>query len=188
MAGRRNVWMKAGWVSLVALVGLLLASSAGMAQTVNSLSGVACNAYNNNQANDLQRSHVRLYNPPTSTRSLWVVCGGNRDQAQLQSTASPPGWGYVAFFSDQSASDAEVTCIMRDYDHDTVHEPGSVPDAGSLVNSGTGVVSRPAVPPGVVQYGQVSFDVEDTSSLNIWTITCKLAPGTGLQNYWYDQQ
>lgn len=165
----------------IALFVLLTAfvAPAWSGQTYHNIPGTACAAYNNYQANALQRSHVRLYNPPTNPQSLWVICPIERVLEDIESTPLLVG-GYVnAYFSLQSSPSAEVLCIIRDFDNGTIHEPGGV--MSGVVNNETIILERPATVP-EVSSTPWQFTSDYTSEANYWTVTCKLPPGTGINS------
>jgi hypothetical protein len=88
-------------------------------------------------------------------------------------------FGYInAFFSDESNASAEVLCIVRDLDYLTTTAPGGV---SGVVNSETVTIPSPANVP-LVRSFFWQFTNDDISGLNYWTVTCKLAPGTGINS------
>jgi hypothetical protein len=134
------------------------------------ISGTTCAAYNNAQADWLERSHVRIYNPPTSPVSIWVVCPLPRDHL----TANLATWAVAAFFQ----APAPVTCVFREFNYDTVHVPGSGTQPG-LLNATSVNIPAPGVLPGVAVGAAAS--VTDTATANSsYTVTCLLQPGTGI--------
>lgn len=158
---------------------VLLASQVWGGDTWHNMPGTACAAYNNNQANALERSHVRIYNPPSNPQSVWVICPMQRVQEDLQETDNLVR-GYInAYFDAQSASSAEVLCIVRDFNYLTIHVPGGT--LAGMVNSINVTATRPLNPPGV-GFPSWNFTTDDTSFDNYWTVTCKLAPGTGINS------
>ena len=145
-----------------------LPTSAGAASF--DISGTACGAFNNAQADALERSHVRIYNPPASADPIWVVCPIPRDLL----TANLANWAVAAFF--QAAS--PVTCVFREFRYDTVHVPGSGTTPG-LVNATSVTISPPGALPGVAA-GGASSTTDTAGVATSYTVTCQLQPGTGI--------
>lgn len=134
------------------------------------ISGTACLAYNNAQADFLERSHVRIYNPRTSPTAIWVICPIPRDHL----TANLASFAVAAYF--QTAS--EVNCVFREFDYSTTHVPNSGSQPG-LFNSSSVTIPPPAALPGI-NVG-VAGSANDTAGANTsYTVTCLLQPGTGI--------
>jgi hypothetical protein len=134
------------------------------------ISGTACAAFNNAQADALERSHVRILNPLTSAAPIWVICPLPRDYT----TANLANWAAVAFFQAPSP----VTCIFREFRYDTGHVPGSGTTPG-LLNASTVTISAPGVLPGV-NLGTAASTTDTAGVPTSYTLTCQLAPGTGI--------
>ncbi|MGB5986877.1 MAG: hypothetical protein WBG37_16365 [Desulfobacterales bacterium] len=165
------------------LVGVV--SNPAWAGGYHNIPGTACAAYNNYQANALERSHVRIYNPPTNGQSIWVICPVQRVEEDVVSTTNHLH-GYInVFFSSQSASSAEVVCIYREFDYNTTHEPGGA--LTGVNDSVTVTATRPITVPGV---DDVAFLLtnDQNYAYSYWTATCKLAPGTGINSIDADQE
>jgi hypothetical protein len=164
-------------ITLVALVGPAVAPVWGGA-TLSNIPGSACAAYNTNQADRLERSHVRIYNPPSNSQGLWVVCPIVRVGEDIFATANPPG-GYInAYFNAQSAANANVVCVVRAFEYDTIHVPGGT--ASGIIKSLPVTVTRPSTVPSV-DYESWEFP-NDGTDYNYWSVTCRLAPGTGINS------
>lgn len=139
--------------------------------------GVSCQAYNNNQANALERSHVRLLNPLSSGRSLWVVCGMNRD-TDMNTAAVESGW-VGGFFEAGSVGD--ITCVYRRFLPGTVHVPGGDADAGNTLETATITLTNTSGPSNN-GYDETFTTATSTATTlaNIFSMTCLLPAGTGL--------
>ncbi len=158
---------------------LLMAPAAWGGETWHSTPGTACAAFNNNQANLLERSHVRIYNPPSNPQSLWVICPMQRVEEDILSTAGLV-YGYVnVYFDSMSAPNAEVTCVAREFDDGSTHVPGGI--TNGVENAITATASRSFTVPGVSN-ASWNFTYDDTSVYSYWTFTCRLAPGTGINS------
>lgn len=134
------------------------------------ISGTTCAAYNNAQADFLERSHVRIYNPPTSPYGIWVVCPLPRDRL----TANLANWAVAAFFQTPSA----VNCVFREFDYSTVHVPNSGTQPG-LLNAQSIVIPPPGAFPGI-GIGGGAAPTDTTGANSSYTMTCLLPPGTGI--------
>jgi len=159
-------------------VGLATFSSTVSAgATFQNIAGTACGAFNNAQANALERSHVRLYNPPTSGRNLWVVCQMQRVLEDI----TAPNFTVSAFFGAEAASGTGVNCIFREFSFQTDHEPGDGKDTSDpyILN----VISVTLTKVGTdaqVQSDGASF--ADSGTQRFWTWTCLLPPGSGINS------
>lgn len=138
------------------------------------LGGTSCSAYNNNQANKLERSHVRLLNPATNTQSLWVICSPDRNATELTTSFD----GAVAGFFDTGVT-ANIDCIWREFNVFTIHVPGVALDAANTINAVAFTIPPPVPTPGVsfIVYSPSTFS---SASDNFYSIACKLPPGTGI--------
>ena len=146
--------------------------------TYHNIPGSAFSAFNNAQANALERSHVRIYNPPTNNISLWVIAPIQRVAEDVASSADNVT-GYVnAYFSDQSASDAEVDCGIREFSYSSTHIPGGPSDALNVTST---TITRPGIVPGVT-FNNWAFADNSASSYVYWTVACKIPPGTGINS------
>lgn len=163
---------------LMATAGLALSlPTASFAENFE-YSGTACAAYNNAQADFLERNHVRIYNPPTSPSGLWVVCPIPR--AYIQPSVAPT-FAAVAYFDSTTPVGTVVRCIFREFLWSSLHVPGdnSVVGDNGLLNLVSRNIIRPASVPGVnVNIGTVAFNYQDWDTT--YTVTCSLPPGTGL--------
>ena len=149
-------------------------------QTYHNIPGTACAAYNNNQANLLQRSHVRIYNPPTNAQSIWVICPVQRVFSDIDSTSDAP-WGYVnAYFSSEASANAEVSCIIREFRSSTTHEPGNSLDG--IVNLETISAQKFFAAADVDNMGYALTNEFSNFWYDYFTFTYKLAPGTGINS------
>ena len=171
--------MTVGYLLLIVLIALL-----GMASTVwsgagwHNVPGTACAAYNNYQANALQRNGARIYNPPGSSQNLWVICPLKRVAEDVQTAGA--AYGYVnVFFSSLSAASAEVLCNIRELNYTNTYEPGG--STSGVLNTDSITATRPLSLPGVASR-YFEFDTAYTGSWNYWTATCRLAPGTGINS------
>jgi hypothetical protein len=142
------------------------------------LAGTQCSAYNNNQANALERSHVRLLNPATNTQSLWVICALDKNATEVQSSTGLIG-AVLAYFGPGVT--ANIDCVWREFAYPTIHVPGGTPDAGNTINADAFTITAPVTTPGVAysNYSPTAFSI---SSDNYYTIACKLPPGTGINS------
>ncbi len=144
----------------------------------HNVAGVSCNAFNNNQANALERNHTRLYNPPSSSGPLWVVCGVNRTAADVASSIGTPSFAYATIFFNAGVT-ADATCIAREYDNNTEALIGGDLDPLNTMNAVTVIMSPFGAGPSTTE-GFMSFTVDDNSIQQYYTVACKLPPGTGL--------
>ena len=166
------------YLMAIALI-TLFAAPVSAGSTWHNISGTSCLAYNNNQANLLQRSHVRLYNPHTNPNDIWVICPMDRVVEDVQSTTSNvSGWVHI-YFDSSSSIDAEVLYVAREFDWSTTHVPGG--SLTGVINMSSGSVSRFTSGSGVVA-GRWEFTNNDNSTFNNWTVTIKLPPGTGVNS------
>lgn len=177
---------------LMALVAGLAAYSPTVAagQTFHNVSGTDCAAFNNAQADALERSHVRIYNPATSGRNLWIVCQMQRVLEDLESTVLKPQFYLTAYFGAEAAAGTTVTCIFREFDNQVTHEPGDgqgttaepeITNVQSVTVSKVGTVAQ-------TQVGAAIFAIEDLTTQQYWTWTCLLPPGTGINEIDVEQQ
>lgn len=151
----------------------------------HNLAGTTCSAYNNNQANKLERSHVRLLNPATNTQSIWVICTPQRLSDDLVLTVNPIQGVVVGFWDTGITS--SIDCIFREFNFSTIHVPGGAPDAANTINAVTVSIPAPVTTPGVT-VGFFNPANDDTSGDNAWTFACKLPPGTGVNQIAVNQQ
>lgn len=164
---------------------LMLMTQTASAVERFSFPGVMCSAYNNAQANALERSHVRLLNPSENYRGIYVVCGIPRHTEQASSigtngTIDPPyGWINLYFSSGVSSS---ASCVFREFDRDTVHVPGGTADSANTLNVKTITIAPPGVLPNHSEtYFQLANDGGASHLAMFYTLTCALPPGVGIQ-------
>lgn len=160
---------------------LIIASTPAMAagEVVN---GNACMAANLNQALELKWDHARVENPSTNPYSRFVTCslGAGPDylregaNSTLVQFVTVQDGGVQVYFSENAAADSEVSCIFR-----------SMPTGGTTTvatSSKAVVLAAPASLPGVVAGSFVSADNISINAFSSFTVTCKLAPGTGINS------
>jgi hypothetical protein len=174
----KNVLRSSCGIFAAALV-LLVAGATTTWAGYHWMGGGACSAYNNNQANKLERSHVRLLNPATNTQSLWVICSPDRDATEL--TASLTG-GVFAFFDTGVTTD--IQCVWREFYIGTIHVPGGDLDAGNTINAEAFTILAPVTTPGS-SFGLFIPTTFTTVSDHFYSIACKLPPGTGINGFGY---
>ncbi len=138
--------------------------------------GTTCSAYNNNQANKLERSHVRLLNPVSNTQSLWVLCA--LDKSATETAAATGLIGAVVGFFDTGVT-ANIDCVWREFAWPTIHVPGGTPDAGNTINTMSFTIPNPGTTPATA-FNNYSAAAFSTAADNYYTIACKLPPGTGI--------
>jgi hypothetical protein len=141
----------------------------------NGVGGTQCAAYNNNQANELERSHVRLLNPSSNTRDLWVICTPQIDSSQA--TTGMNGYA-IGFF--ENGTEGDINCVMRGFDYYTEHIPSQNPDAANTYYTEAFTITNPGTAPGTA--GINVYPTVDTfnDSTTIITYACLLPPGTGI--------
>lgn len=169
------------------LTGMLIAAqmtagqTAQAGQTWHNVPGVACGAYNNTQANSLIRNHVRIFLPDSARSPLWVVCPIQRVDEDMASSEYAP-FGYVnAYFSEQTAVDTEVACMIRHFNYDTLNIVGSQDYMMEPVQT---VVMAKWLEQGDAQAVDGYFSLTDNTAngYQYYTIACKLEPGTGINS------
>jgi len=154
---------------------LLLAEGATTSwATVYTVAGTECQAYNNNQANALERSHVRLLNPATNTQSLWVICSVQKNSANVVTGIIGATVGYFG-----PGVTANIDCVWREFHRDSIHTPGGLADAGHTINAEAFTINNPGATPAVT-WGLYTPTTFDTFEDNYHTVACKLPPGTGI--------
>lgn len=170
---------------LCALVVAVLLPLSVYAAGVQNIAGSTFAAFNNAQANLLERNHVRIFNPPTNDSALWVIGGIQRDaEANYESDTPPEGYINV-YFGSQATED--VKCIIREFAYDTVHVPGGTPDADNIYNS---VVVNIALPEDLPYTEDEGYELpnESNSTWSFVTVTCQLPPGTGINSVDWEEQ
>ena len=177
------------WLSQMTLVAFVGGEVADLwaGETWHTMPGTSCAAFNNNQANMLQRSHRRLYNPLTNPSSVWVICPIQVVQEDVKSTPEPV-YGNLSIYFDPSVM-ASVTCIVREY-YDTM-----ITITDELTNSDIAIAQSPftfPVPPSTPysyngnSFARFDFTNDDSPYYGVysyWTATCKLLPGTGVNSF-----
>lgn len=141
----------------------------------HTIAGTDCSAYNNNQANKLERSHVRLLNPASNTQSLWVICSPPRAAAEVGTgnvIVAPVG------FFDTGVT-ADITCIWREFDYTSIHVPGGNPDTINTINAVVGTIVNPGSTP-ATNFVNISPTTPSAVYSNYYTVACLLPPGTGI--------
>lgn len=144
--------------------------------TQRAVNGTICKAANLNQAFDLKWDHVRVINNSTQTR--WVVCPVEaatdhyKDAFNNTTTGDELVAGVVQvmpWFGSGAAPGAGVTCIWRSLDHNgIVSETISMTDTAPATMMSTSLDASFAG-----THSPVTF-------LKNWTITCSLAPQSGI--------
>jgi hypothetical protein len=174
-------------VTLAALVGPTVAPVWSGA-TFHNIPGAACAAFNTSQADMLERSHVRIYNPPKNSQSLWVVCPIVRVAEDVFATTNPVSGAIRVYFDALSAPTADVNCVIREFRANTTHVPGGA--ATLILNSVAVNIARPQQVPQVpdAPFGTWQFNYNHNFSFTYWTVVCKLAPGTGINTIDVGQQ
>jgi hypothetical protein len=178
MWGRKSQIAVAAAVMMAVMLATALPSYAGA--TWHNVPGIACGAFNNAQANALERNHVRLYNPPTNNASIWVLCPVQRVLEDLQASTSLPN-GWISIYFNQSVSD--VRCIVREYSWSTIAFPGT----NDPVNQASITVPLLASPPSVT-IANFIFSTDNLATLSYFTVACQLQPGTGINSINFRQQ
>jgi hypothetical protein len=176
LASRHSFIFLTAMALVFAIVGAAVPAGA---ETWVNVAGVECQAYNNWQADALERSHVRLLNPSSSATSIWVVCSVPRTVANLTLTGTAVRGYLNVFFDASSAVGSAISCGIREFTYSTKDVPGV---AGSPLNAVTVTLSRPSTVPG---FRSSSYDLTtdyDSSSWNFYTITCNLPPGSGINS------
>lgn len=172
----------------IACSALWIASSPTLAgDTWHEVPGGACSAFNNAQADELERDHVRISLPINATRSLWVICPVQAVAEDLQTTVNPPE-GYVnAYFAKDVPQGTVVSCNLRLFPSNSTHVPGDPttpsPDAAvSAIPEKTAVTAD----------AQADFDyflfLQDWDDFKYYTVACQLAPGTGINSISFRQR
>lgn len=174
LSSRRSLITAALTTAALALPALTQAGS-----TWHNMSGVACGAFNNSQADRLERSHVRIFNP--GNNPLWVVCPLQRVAEDVASSGNSPQVRVTPFFSAMSAPGSSVRCIFREFDFLTTHEvgDGAGPGTKGIINVANFNIARPAVVPGAVTDFR-TLATNDVTNLNNYSFACLLPRGTGI--------
>lgn len=176
-------------VAAVVVAASILAMSATSVQagaTYHNVPGPACQPVDNQAGDRLQRSHVRLYNPRTSGRDMWVICPVQRVQEDVAATADPSR-GYVnIYFGEESDPNASVPCVIREFRYNTQHVAGQGP-TGILQFANTTASRNGAAAP-TVDDASFNLSTDDLSNFNYYTVTCQLKMGTGINSIDFRQQ
>jgi len=166
-------------VSMAVVAFVIPAASVQAGATYHNVPGIACGAFNNSQADRLERNHARLYNPPMSGRSTWVVCPVQRVQEDVAASVNRPLFRVTAFFATQATGG--VSCLVREFDNNTVHQigDGGVVGTTGITNVASMSIPLPGTLPGTTERS-VTLANDDTSIQQYFTVTCLLPPGTGI--------
>lgn len=167
---------------LAVLLVPLFSSQVKAATSYVNIPGVSCAAYNNTQADFLERSHVRIYNPITSPTGIYVVCGVPRIVQFITSSANKLS-GWVNIYFDYSVPlGTEVSCGIREYDFEALDTPGGA--GTSAFYNGITAIAKKTAATGTAQLvdSAYAFTLDETSTCNYWTVTCDLKPGTGVNS------
>lgn len=159
----------------------ILSSPAFSGDTYHNVPGPVCGAFNNSQADRLERSHVRISLPISSPTKLWIVCPIQSVAEDLRSTINPPQIWVNAYFGEQVPTGTEVTCIFRNFNADTTHFPGdpSTPQPDETV---TVVSTKTANTADAETVNDFNLFTTDYTDFDYYTATCQLAPGTGINS------
>lgn len=152
----------------------LLFSSSSMAS--DSINGNACMAANLNQAFELKWDHARIENPASNPNSRFVTCAVSTgpefvDFDPLQAAFAQAGQ-VVAYFSADADPSAEVSCIFRQMSSTGTTTVATTSKAVTISSEDDFPVVKSA-----------TFVKEDGFNIGFGgtlTVTCKLDPGTGI--------
>ena len=180
----KNIWV---FVSVSALSILTGAAFAGpsLTGTRHVVPGVACDNFNNAQADQMTRDHVRMLLPaggPSDGR--YIICPIQAVEDDLLSTGSPPQGNISAFFDVGVPTGTQVSCIIRSFAFNTTHVPGesSTPkptEAHIVTVAKTAGINESQAAPSGQGFFQFLLDYEQ---FGYYTATCLLKPGTGLNS------
>lgn len=172
--------------AFLAISALSVASMPLFAETWHEVPGSSCASFNNAQADLLTRDHVRIFLPATSPKSLFVICPLDSVLADMDTADPPEGW-LNTFFDEGVETGAEVSCIVRQFGADTTHFPGRA--TAPAPDAAVGVVSTKSLP---ATDAEAVFDYflmpVDYDQYDFYTVTCLLAPGTGINSISFHQR
>ena len=159
-----------------------LSVSAFAGSTRHVMPGVACDSYNNSQADRMTRDHARMFLPADGpSTGLWIVCPVQAVEEDLLPNANPPQGNVTAFFDAGVPTGTQVTCIIRSFPFNSTHVPGD-PSTPQPTETLTAVITKTAGNTSA----QANFDffqfLQDYEQFGYYTVTCKLYPGTGLNS------
>jgi hypothetical protein len=170
-------FLVASWFGLTAGSALLWQTSTEVeAAPVGETPAVSCRAATLALAQNLRWDHIRVWN--TATFPVWVVCPVTNNTEWWTTDDGTlkwygPGTGSLSvWFGGSAAASSQVLCTWLDLDPDITDT--------AAANFVTHTVSAPEVRPGVVDQ---SFDLSLFNGYYPNTITCRLDPQTGLNNY-----
>lgn len=165
----------------------LLMTTAYAGNTYHNIPGAACGAFNNDQADRLQRDHVRIY-LPFGAPATYIVCPWHRVQEDMASTANPPSGWINVYFDEGVPNGTSITCVIRLFDYFSTHFPGR---AGTQApREALNVTAMKTAATGVAEVDDVFFTLADNtaSSYAYYTATCPLVEGTGVNSFDFHQQ
>ncbi len=164
----------------------------GMSTSVHAtdtINGNACIAANLNQAFELQWNHAWVVNPASNSSSRFVTCSMTAGQKWLGAAgsfklSSADSGGISTIWLAGASPASTVSCIFRE-----IGEDNTTPAA---IDSKSVTIVAPASIPGTRSATFVSGDglnfgsqaLALSNQLRSFTVTCNLAPGTGINTIW----
>jgi len=167
--------------ALSVLTGTALAGPS-LTGTRHVVPGVACDNYNNSQADLMTRDHARMFLPANGpSDGRWIICPIQAVEDDLFSTTNPPQGNISAFFDAGVPTGTQVTCILRSFPFNSTHVPG---EASTPQPTETHIATATKTAGNIES--QVAFDffqfLQEYEQFAYYTATCKLYPGTGLNS------
>ena len=109
------------------------------------------------------------------------MCPLKAVQEDQVNTRNPADVAVNAYFDEQVATGTTVTCLFREFAHDTTHFPGrATSDPADALLGFVATKSAPYADAEVIsEYNALSDEYVD---YQYYTMTCLLAPGTGINS------
>ena len=152
------------------------------------INGSSCVAANLAQAEELAWNQARVINPSDNPNDRFVVCNIATGPKIVETTSfTQANSGRVGtWFAEDADPSAEVSCAIREIGEDQTGNSG--------LDSVTVDISAPATLPGTAagtfsSSNNIAASIVfiGTNNFRSITFTCRLAPGTGIQQAWVNQ-